>query len=38
MVMEMHHEGLDKQVIAKVAHLSLEEVEQMLAEGDAAKD
>jgi predicted transposase/invertase (TIGR01784 family) len=33
-VFEMHREGLDKQVIAKVTHLSLEEVEQVLAEGE----
>jgi predicted transposase/invertase (TIGR01784 family) len=38
MVIEMHRKGLDKPFIAEISHLSLEEVEQMLAEGDVAKD
>jgi hypothetical protein len=38
MVMEMHREGIDKQVIAKISHLPLEEVDEILAEADTAKD
>jgi hypothetical protein len=34
-VLEMHREGIDKQVIAKVSHLSFEEVKQMLSKEEA---
>jgi predicted transposase/invertase (TIGR01784 family) len=38
MVMSFSQQGVDKNIIATAAHLSLEEVEQILAEGGAAKD
>jgi predicted transposase/invertase (TIGR01784 family) len=34
MVIELHKQGVDKEIITKASGLSLEEVEQMLAEGD----
>jgi flagellar biosynthesis/type III secretory pathway protein FliH len=37
MIIEMHHKGIDKGVIAEVSHLTLKEVEQILAEPDGMK-